>query len=95
LVVKVLARAGEFSLQEGPRFRHLLAVLEPFTRGGCPECQARAAEAPDIEKRLLELLARTEPERKQTVREVVHEEPSVLAEHVDVTQVEEQLVARL
>jgi hypothetical protein len=41
------------------------------------------------------LLARREPERKAQIREVVHGELAPLAEHVDVAQVEEQLVARL
>jgi hypothetical protein len=35
----------------------LLADLEPF-RDGCPVCPEREANAPDLEKRLLELLAR-------------------------------------
>jgi hypothetical protein len=50
---------------------------------------------PDLEAKLLELLARSEPERKKKIRAVVHEELAAVAEHVDVAQVEEQLVARL
>jgi hypothetical protein len=36
-----------------------------------------------------------DPEWKRELRAVVHEELAALAEHVDVAQVEEQLVARL
>jgi hypothetical protein len=76
----------------------LLADLEPFSRG-CPECEARKAEAPDIEAKLIDLLGRhaagNETERKAKIRTAVHEELAAVAEHVDVTQVEEQLVARL
>jgi hypothetical protein len=69
------------------------ALAEP--RDGCPECEARRAEAPDIEARLVELLARSEPERKRTVRAVVHEELAAVAEQVDVSTVEQRLVDRL
>jgi hypothetical protein len=61
----------------------------------CPVCKARKAEAPDIEARLLELLARSEPERRRTVRAVVRDELAAVAEHVDVAQVEEQLLDHL
>jgi hypothetical protein len=74
----------------------LLADLQPFSReGGCPVCAERETAAPDVEAKLLDLLARSEPERKTTVRAVVHEELAVLAEHDDVAQVEARLVARL
>jgi hypothetical protein len=73
----------------------LLADLQPFTRDGCPVCAARKVEAPDVERKLLDMLARSEPERKAKVRAVVHEELAVLAEHDDVAQVEARLLARL
>jgi hypothetical protein len=63
-----------------------------------PECAAREREAPDVEAKLIELLARHdrhEPERMEQIKAIVHEELAPLAEHVDVAQVEEQLVARL
>jgi hypothetical protein len=55
-----------------------------------PSARSGEREAPDVEKRLLELLARHDPERKRGLRAVVHEELAPLAEHVDVAQVEEQ-----
>jgi uncharacterized protein with von Willebrand factor type A (vWA) domain len=52
-----------------------------------------------VQEKLIDLLSRhaegTETERKQQIRTAVHEELAPLAEHVDVAQVEEQLVARL
>jgi hypothetical protein len=73
------------------------ALAEPAR--GCPGCEARKAEAPDIEAKLIDLLTRhaagNETERKQQIRTAVHEELAAVAEHVDVTQVEEQLVTRL
>jgi hypothetical protein len=61
------------------------ALAEPAR--GCPECETRKAEAPAIEAKLIELLARhaagDETERKSQIRAVVHEELSVLAERVD------------
>jgi hypothetical protein len=50
---------------------------------------------PHVEAKLIELLARHEPERKRELRAVVREELAAVAEHLDVAQVEEQLVARL
>jgi hypothetical protein len=67
------------------------ALAEPAR--GCPECAAREMEAPDVEAKLIELLARhaRHADRKAEIRAVVHEELAPLAEHVDVAQVEEQL----
>jgi hypothetical protein len=73
----------------------LLADLQPFTRGGCPVCAEREKAAPDVEAKLLDLLARSEPERKQKVRAVVREELADLAEHDNVAEVEARLGARL
>jgi hypothetical protein len=77
----------------------LLADLEPFRADGCPVCAARETEAPAVEAKLVSLLVRhaegNETERKAKIRTVVHEELAALAEHGNVTQVEEQLVARL
>lgn len=69
------------------------ALAEPAR--GCPKCAEREANGPQVEAKLIELLTRHEPEREAKLRAIVHEELAAVAEHVDVAQVEEQLVARL
>jgi hypothetical protein len=74
------------------------ALYEPSS-DTCPVCAEREVNAEQVEAKLLDLLARhaagNETDRKQQIRTAVHEELAPLAEHVDVAQVEEQLVARL
>jgi hypothetical protein len=68
------------------------ALAEPAR--GCPECEARAAE-PGRGSEAARAVRARRAARKKKLRAAVHEELSLLAEHADVSTVEQRLVDRL
>jgi hypothetical protein len=56
---------------------------------------SRVRVAANARAELLKLIERGEPERKEKLPAVLHEELAAVAQHVDVAQVEQRLVDRL